>query len=369
MHIRVLLHATRLTAVASIGAVLVAIAPAAAQLRVDTGNVTQVIAAHNTIRFDKISREKKKEKARWVETRDNGQRFDWVESGHDATTVTLSYSSPDRSWRRTAHLNLRAMQVDIATTVVDQRAAIGTGSQELAFITALYGISTDSSPDTCRPQTTKVGVKCNCGLSALRPLQGAVGLKEVMDKKSQILAKEDKERRDLAYDPIKVVRGPGGDLYVTDHHHGARAWLEAGHSVGTCDIESDTLPTAPPQFWDELKTKNWVRLADEKGASITPDALPKTLRQLPDDPYRTLAWMVRKQDGFCRAYMNGATEFAEFRWADWMRDKPELPFATVKDSPATVLPAALTLAKSPAAKDLPGYRGNRPNGACPPDDN
>jgi hypothetical protein len=52
-----------------------------------------------------------------------------------------------------------------------------------------------------------------------------------------------------------------------------------------------------------------------------------------------------------------------------MRDKPELPFATVKDSPATVLPAALTLAKSPAAKDLPGYRGNRPNGACPPDDN
>ena len=123
-------------------------------------------------------------------------------------------------------------------------------------------------------------------------------------------------------------------MYVTDHHHGARAWLEAGHSVGTCDIESDTLPTAPPQFWDELKTKNWVRLADEKGESITPDALPKTLRQLPDDPYRTLAWMVRKQDGF-----------------------------------ATVLPAALTLAKSPAAKDLPGYRGNRPNGACPPDDN
>ena len=367
MHIRVLLHATRLTAVATIGGILFAIAPAAAQPRVDTANVSQVLAASSTIRFDKISREKKKEKARWIETRDNGQRFDWIESGHDATTISLSYLSPDGSLRRTAHLNLRWMQVDIGTTVVDQRAG-GTGSQELAFITALYGISADTSPDTCKPQTTKIGVKCNCGLSALRPLQGAVGLREVMDKKPKILASEDKERRDLAYDPIKVVRGPGGDLYVTDHHHGARAWLEAGHTVGTCEIESDTLPTAPAQFWEELKAKNWVRLADEKSAPITPDALPKTLKELPDDPYRTLAWMVRKQDGFCRAYMNGATDFAEFRWADWMRDKPELPFATVRDSPATVLPTAVTLAKSPAAKDLPGYRGDRPNGPCPPDE-
>src|SRR5262245_16433984 len=232
MHIRVLPHATRLTAVASTVGVLVAIAPAAAQLRVDTGNVTQVIAAYNTMRFDKISREKKKEQARWVETRDNGQQFDWVESGHDATTLTLSYSSPDRSWRRTAYLNLRTMRVDISNIVVDQRAGVGTGSVEFAVITALYAVSTDSSPDTCRPQTTRVGVKCNCALSSLRPLQGAVGLMEVMDKKLQILGNEGKERRDLAYDPIKVVRGPGGDLYVTDHHHGARAWLEAGHTVG-----------------------------------------------------------------------------------------------------------------------------------------
>ena len=42
---------------------------------------------------------------------------------------------------------------------------------------------------------------------------------------------------------------------------------------GTCEIESDTLPTAPPQFWEELKAKNWVRLADERGAPIRPDAL------------------------------------------------------------------------------------------------
>ena len=367
MHIRALLHAARLAALASIGGVLVAIAPAAAQLRVDTGNVSQVLAASNTIRFDKVSREKKKEKARWVETRDNGQRFDYVESGHDTTTVTLTYSSPDGTTRRTAHLNLQAMQVNMGITVVDQQAGRGIGYSEFAFITALYGVSTDRSPDTCKPQTTKVGVKCNCALSSLRPLQGAVGLREVLDKKSQILANETKERLDLAYDPIKVVRGPGGDLYVTDHHHGARAWLEANHPVGTCEIESDTLPTTSPQFWEALKDKNWVRLADEKGAPISPDALPRTLKDLPDDPYRTLAWMVRKQDGFCRAYMKGVTEFAEFRWADWMRDKPELPFATVKSAPATVLPAALTLAKSPAAKDLPGYRGDRPSGPCPPD--
>ena len=110
-----------------------------------------------------------------------------------------------------------------------------------------------------------------------------------------------------------------------------------------------------------------MRLADEKGVAITPDALPKTLKQLPDDPYRTLAWMVRKGDGFCRVFMQGDAEFAEFRWADWMRVKPELPFATVRDSPAQVLPTALALAKSPGASSFPGYRGNQPSGPCPPD--
>ncbi|SFK23616.1 hypothetical protein SAMN05444581_104118 [Methylocapsa palsarum] len=52
-------------------------------------------------------------------------------------------------------------------------------------------------------------------------------------------------------------------------------------------------------------------------------------------------------------------EFAEFRWADFMRERPELPAREVAASPKDMLPKALILARSPAAKDadLPGYNG------------
>jgi hypothetical protein len=56
--------------------------------------------------------------------------------------------------------------------------------------------------------------------------------------------------------------------------------------------------TDAEKFWLRLEELKKVRLANKDGAVITPDALRKSLEQLPDDPYRTLAWMVRKKDRF-----------------------------------------------------------------------
>jgi hypothetical protein len=226
-----------------------------------------------------------------------------------------------------------------------------------------------------------------CDLRALRPLQGGVGLGEVMKKKRDIEEDLQAELDDLKNHPIQVVRGLGGDLFVIDHHHGARAWIEANHPTGTCQIldPDPPLSTEPEKFWAELEARGWVRLADENGKPINPDALPKTLQKLPDDPYRTLAWMLRKADGFCRARMTPSPPpFAEFRWADWMRGKSELPFDKVaaatnpelwnlkkKDRVTRqkeVLDAALAASKSPEAATLPGYRGDEdPSSECPPD--
>jgi hypothetical protein len=87
--------------------------------------------------------------------------------------------------------------------------------------------------------------------------------------------------------------------------------------------------------------------------------LRNSLEQLPDDPYRTLAWMVRKKDGYCRALMD-QREFAEFIWADWMRSRAEFPAAQVAAAPDKLLKTALKLAESPAAEGLPGYVGDKP---------
>jgi hypothetical protein len=211
-------------------------------------------------------------------------------------------------------------------------------------------------------QQAKPGVNCTCDLRSLRPLQGAVGMGEVLEKKAKIEKKPDKEKRHLEADPIKVVRGPAGDFFVTDHHHGALAWLMAGISSGICNIEPDALSTDPKEFWVEVEERHKAHLKDKNGAAIMPDSLPKTLTQLPDDPYRTLAWMVRKSGGFCRQLMDHK-EFAEFVWADWMRGRrTELPPEQVMSSPAKMLPAALKLAKSPAAAELQGYVGD--NKSC-----
>ena len=176
-----------------------------------------------------------------------------------------------------------------------------------------------------------------------------------------------KERQKLEEDPIKVVRGPDEELFVTDHHHGARAWLEAGYTNGICLIQDEKLSTVPVRFWAQLKERNLVRLEDKNGAVITPDDLPREIELLPDDPYRTLAYLVRKNDGFCRTLME-QKEFAEFIWADWLRERVELQASRVAASPEEMLSTALKLTESPAAAGQPGYRGNKPSSyTCPTD--
>jgi hypothetical protein len=232
-----------------------------------------------------------------------------------------------------------------------------------------YSLSPSLAADKelrCDEQTVP-GVNCTCDLKLLRPLQGAVGMGEVQEKAEKIEAKLEKEQRKLEADPIKVVRGPDGQLFITDHHHGARAWLLAGYSNGVCSIERDPSFGDAEKFWLRLEELKKVRLANKDGTVITPDALPKSLEQLPDDPYRTLAWMVRKRDGFCRTLVE-QKEFAEFIWADWMRGRAELPAEQVAVAPDKMLDVALKLAKSPVAAGVSGYVGNEPIGFTCPDD-
>jgi hypothetical protein len=214
---------------------------------------------------------------------------------------------------------------------------------------------------------SKTGVTCSCDVRTLRPLQGAVGMEEVRDKADKIKAKPGKECRKLASDPIKVVRGPGGALFITDHHHGADAWRFAERPFALCEIADRAPPSSEAQFWSDLTKDHLVRLADADGKSISPEQLPSDLAQLSDDPYRSLAWRLRKNDGFCRSIMP-QKEFAEFTWADWLRMRPELSVDAVRASAEKMLPTALALARSPAAKDVPGYVGDKPSGFKCPDD-
>lgn len=95
------------------------------------------------------------------------------------------------------------------------------------------------------------------------------------------------------------------------------------------------------------------------------EAVPSNVEMLHDDPYRTLAWLVRKDQGFCRELMQ-QKEFAEFLWADWFRNRPELPREQVLASPQSMSAIALALATGKEAEHQSGFRGVQPAGfKCP----
>ena len=48
-------------------------------------------------------------------------------------------------------------------------------------------------------------------------------MKKVAYKEKSISEHPKRERRKLEKDLIKVVAGPGGQLFIADHHHGARS--------------------------------------------------------------------------------------------------------------------------------------------------
>jgi hypothetical protein len=363
-YIKVFVAALTIAFAVSMGTVAVS---AQTHPQVSVSNLTQVRLTCNPANlsdmwcgtYDEIA------PGRWVLRMKDGKAFQFAEFGFHG----IQSQSSGRSLVLTDASRYMFVQFyfgGIGSVAWMNFGGSGTNTPVSGTITGVYEISADNSPETCSQQTTAPGMKCTCDLGTLRPLQGAVGMEEVR-KKARDIKNGEKTRLDLAYDPIKIVRGPNGLLYVTDHHHGARAWIQ-DHTMGTCQIQSDTISTDPTQFWTDLKAKNLVRLADKNGNPITKDQLPDKLRALPDDPYRTLAWRVRKGGGFCRALMTGNTEFAEFQWADWLRTRITPSPREGKNWSDGKREAAIALAKTSAAAGLPGYRGDKPSDyTCPPD--
>ena len=188
-------------------------------------------------------------------------------------------------------------------------------------------------------------------------------MKQVIYMENRIADDPKRERWKLEKDPIKVVAGVGGQLFIIDHHHTAEAWLGAKTEWGAnalCKIVNSEkgLPAefkTEDEFWTALKAARLVRLKNESGVDADASQLPKTLEAVADDPYRSLAWFVRQKGGFCKT----AREFAEFAWADWFRFKtPKLDIQNLPSDPndknATV-DEAVEMAHSSEAESLPGY--------------
>ncbi len=187
---------------------------------------------------------------------------------------------------------------------------------------------------------------------SLSPTQITVGMIEVRDKRKQLAALKPAEQEEfLRAHALPVVMGPGGRLYITDHHHLGRAALEAGVGKLFCEIEADFSARDWADFWKEMEDNSWVHPLDEHGVRHIYSRLPERLAQMIDDVYRSLAAYVRNAGGFDKT----GKAYAEFVWADFFRRNVAVEVLTA-DFEAAVR-TALPIARCHRAKSLPGFKG------------
>jgi len=184
----------------------------------------------------------------------------------------------------------------------------------------------------------------------LRPTQMTLGMREVAIKKKAWQTSDAKRLDKLfASHMAPVIVGPGQQNYLIDHHHLARALHEAGAKSLFVTIVADFHKLDESIFWNMMDYHGWTHPFDAKGRRRDYADLPRTILQMEDDPFRSLAGELRKIGGFAK----DSTPYSEFVWADFLRlrIKPK----TVKQDFSAALAVALDLARTEEASYLPGW--------------
>jgi hypothetical protein len=190
----------------------------------------------------------------------------------------------------------------------------------------------------------------------LRPTQITVGFHEVAEKRKRwAKMPEDKRAPFLGRHMIPVILGPKGRAYVIDHHHLVRALHEEGCSEVLTTTVKDLSMLEKDAFWIFADNSGWCHPYDATGARLGFADIPKSIDDLTDDPYRSLAGAVRRAGGCAKV----TTPFSEFMWADFLRRRLKRK-AVDSDFSAAVV-ESLALAKSQDAKFLPGWCGPSPD--------
>ena len=242
----------------------------------------------------------------------------------------------------------------------------------------------DSEFPWCPPEA-RVGDFYKLRVKDLSPTQFAVGKAEVAVRTARLRKKYNKDPGKL-HDYLRTRPVPilvrGRKFFLVDHHHLVRALYDALHPERGKDIcvyvkvlgNASTLEET--YFWKTMHEHNWVYLFDRAGGGPQqPATLPKHIKDLDFDPYRSLAWIVREHHG----YTKNNAPFSEFQWANFFRTRILLDqdilagkhtfddFAfevdahgklELTDDGLEVIEEALFLAATDEARGLPGYRGS-----------
>lgn len=189
-------------------------------------------------------------------------------------------------------------------------------------------------------------------IADLRPTQITVGMREVKAKQKGWREKKGKKGGEfLGKHMIPVILGPDDRHYVIDHHHLARALHEEGVKNVLVTVVANLSMVDRDTFWTFLDNRNWMHPFDDKGRRRHYKDIPKSVRDLVDDPFRSLAGELRRAGGFAK----DTTPFSEFLWADFLRRRIKRKLVEHDFDRAII--TAMKFAKSQEAIFLPGWCG------------
>jgi hypothetical protein len=192
----------------------------------------------------------------------------------------------------------------------------------------------------------------NVAIADLRPTQITVGMREVHAMRKRWRARSSaKGEAFLGHHMIPVVLGPKERHYISDHHHLCRALHDEGQKDVAVTVIAKLDDLERDQFWFVLDNRGWMHPFDDEGKRRHYRDIPKSVADLVDDPFRSLAGELRRAGGFAK----DTTPFSEFLWADFLRNR--LKAKQVKKDFDKTLAKALELAKSEDADYLPGWCG------------
>jgi hypothetical protein len=186
----------------------------------------------------------------------------------------------------------------------------------------------------------------------LRPTQFVLGMKEIEAKVEKLAELSSKKITTYCEEHIiPVVIGPRKQCYMIDHHHFARACWEMKVEDYDIDVLKDLSDLNDKEFWNVMVKKDWVYLYDQFGLGPhSPYDLPTDIRCLADDPFRSLAWILRDMGAIKKVN----EPFFEFKWAAFFRRNLDVRLHSKSDFKDAIT-LAKKLAGSKAASYLPGY--------------
>jgi len=188
-------------------------------------------------------------------------------------------------------------------------------------------------------------------IAELKPTQITLGMREVESRRRRWRALKSKKMAFLNTHMIPAILGPKDRYYIIDHHHLVRALHEEGVKDVLVTVTANLKKLDQDAFWIVLDNRDWMHPFDASGERRSYKDIPKSVEDMVDDPFRSLAGELRRLGG----YSKETTPYSEFLWADFLRRRMKKKHVIGNFSYS--LKEAYKLAKSHDADYLPGWCG------------